>query len=251
MIIGDWEPSLELTQKILSIEKANIPSLKMLIFHLLAREGNLDETLEKLQFLVNTIEKVEPKNPELLFHISQLYSRVCGRNPQILAITFSLIEKARKMRPIEPEFAIEIAYQHLMMNNTQAAYQFYQEAASLDETKLEPLTGMTHCRLLQGMIDDAEKQIEFVNEVQVSGGKTPDIAFLEALLNAKKPGQNEETRISNVIKCIDESLKLHISASKGLSPGFDFYIKLNPEFLFSLAKGIPSSIFILYNIINH
>jgi len=46
--------------------------------------------------------------------------------------------------------------------------------------------GMIQCRLLQGYIDDAAQQIEFVNEVQVSVGRTSEIAFLEAMLTSRK-----------------------------------------------------------------
>ena len=38
------------------------------------------------------------------------------------------------------------------------------------------------------------------------------------------------------MKYIDEALKMHITLTKSLVPGFDFYIKLNPDFLLSLAQ---------------
>jgi tetratricopeptide repeat protein 21B len=43
---------------------------------------------------------------------------------------------------------------------------------------------MILCRIHQGMVEDAEKQIEFMNEIQVTGGRTSEIAFLEALLES-------------------------------------------------------------------
>lgn len=35
------------------------------------------------------------------------------------------------------------------------AYQYYQEAAALDETKIEALTGMIQCKILQNEVEDA------------------------------------------------------------------------------------------------
>lgn len=51
---------------------------------------------------------------------------------------------------------------------------------------MECLIGMISCKIHQGVIDDAEKQIEFVNEMSVSVGRTAEIAQLEALFNSKK-----------------------------------------------------------------
>lgn len=46
---------------------------------------------------------------------------------------------------------------------------------------------MIECKLLQDEIDDAENQLEFVNVMQQTVGRTPRIAYLEALLTIKKP----------------------------------------------------------------
>ena len=46
-----------------------------------------------------------------------------------------------------------------MLGNIEEAYKVYQEASSLDESKLDSITGMIECKLLQDDIDDAENQI--------------------------------------------------------------------------------------------
>lgn len=48
---------------------------------------------------------------------------------------------------------------------------------------------MIECKIAQGEIDDAEQQIEFVNVLQMSVGKTSQTAYLEALLETKKPAE--------------------------------------------------------------
>ena len=59
---------------------------------------------------------------------------------------------------------------------------------------------------MQGIIDDAEKYLEFMNEMQVSMGRSPDIALLEAQLEQRKTSPNNE----KMLKLVDEALKLHI-----------------------------------------
>ena len=53
-----------------------------------------------------------------------------------------------------------------MLGKVDEAYRSFQEASSLDESKLESIAGMIECRLLQHDFDDAEHQIEFVNVMQ-------------------------------------------------------------------------------------
>jgi len=222
MMITDWEQFLEVTQKALAQDDRNIFALQAYVFYLLAQDGNLELGLEKLKFLYGTLDKLEPNNPELFYKCAQLFSRISGRDPDILKVTLSMIDKALKIKPLEADFAVEKAYHFLMMGDTQGAVNQYQEAASLDEGKIEPLTGMIQCRLLQGMVDDAEQQIEFVNEIQISVGKTPEMAFLEAMLNTRRPSLDAETKISTVIRYLDEALKLQIAQTKALNQDYDF-----------------------------
>ena len=68
----------------------------------------------------------------------------------------------------------------------------------------------------------------------VSVGRTPEIAFLEALLAVTRSASPEEHQQS--LKQVDAALKMQIALSKTLAPGFNFYVKLNPDFLFSIAE---------------
>jgi tetratricopeptide repeat protein 21B len=46
-----------------------------------------------------------------------------------------------------------------MIGQIDEAYRAFQEASSLDESKLESIAGMIECKLLQEDFDDAENQI--------------------------------------------------------------------------------------------
>lgn len=46
-----------------------------------------------------------------------------------------------------------------MIGKVQEAYQSFQQASSLDQSKLDAIAGMIQCKLLQDDFDDAEGQI--------------------------------------------------------------------------------------------
>ena len=71
--------------------------------------------------------------------------------------------------------------------------------------------------------------------MQQTIGRTPVIAYLEALLTIKKPNQTNQS-MADFYKILDGSLKLQIAYSKTLTSGFAYYSKLNPDFLFSIAE---------------
>lgn len=54
---------------------------------------------------------------------------------------------------------------------------------------------MIECKLLQEDFDDAENQIEFVNVMQQTIGRTPIIAYLEAVLTLRKARQSASALI--------------------------------------------------------
>ena len=67
-----------------------------------------------------------------------------------------------------------------MTGDYPAALQAYQQAASYDETYLQPLYGMIYCHLKQEKFEDGAQQLEFLTEVSETQGKSSDHAFLEA-----------------------------------------------------------------------
>lgn len=66
-----------------------------------------------------------------------------------------IIEKCRKYDPLNADYVIEQGAQLLMLNQVSEAYKCFEEASSLDQSKLESITGMIECKLLQDEIDDA------------------------------------------------------------------------------------------------
>ena len=71
--------------------------------------------------------------------------------------------------------------------------------------------------------------------MQQTLGRTPIIAYLEAVLTLRKAKLSPQA-LMEAHKILDGALKLQITFSKSLPPGFAYYSKLNPNFLFSIAE---------------
>jgi hypothetical protein len=67
----------------------------MMAFYTIAREGDIDMGCEKLEALFQNIERQEGNNSNLFYTISQLFSRIAGRNSRILGITTKIVSKCR------------------------------------------------------------------------------------------------------------------------------------------------------------
>jgi tetratricopeptide repeat protein 21B len=124
-----------------------------------------------------------------------------------------------------------VAYQKTMLGDYAGAYATYQKSSQLDETNTVPLFGMIYCRVKQDLLDDAEQQLEFLNEIGESAAKTADHVYLEAIIEWRKRGNRDQA-----IRLLDQALNLHISATKSASGNLEFYIKLNADFLMELAQ---------------
>lgn len=94
-----------------------------------------------------------------MFDSAQLFLRICGRNQRIINYLREVIDKCRKAEPLNADFAIEQGRQLIMIGQIDDAYRAFQEASSLDESKLESIAGMIECKLLLEDFDDAEHQI--------------------------------------------------------------------------------------------
>jgi tetratricopeptide repeat protein 21B len=73
------------------------------------------------------------------------------------------------------------------------------------------------------------------------GGKTPESAYLDGVIKNRRAGKKDsfkdkEEKLKGANKALDEALKMHIMASKNVPYSFEFYVKLNPDFLLSLAQ---------------
>jgi len=102
-----------------------------------------------------------------------------------------MLDLALALNPENSAFHAEVGYQKQMLGDYNGAYTSYQKAVSLDETNMTPLYGMIYCRIRQDMLDDAEQQLEFLNEIGDSMGKAAEHVYLEAIIEWRKKGNRD------------------------------------------------------------
>lgn len=93
------------------------------------------------------------------------------------------------------------------------------------------LPGVIWCQILEGHLEEAAHQLEFLKEVQQSLGTSEVLVFLQALLASRKHSGEQE-----VTALLREAAELHFSGMQGLPLGSEYLEKLNPLFLVCIAK---------------
>lgn len=144
------------------------------------------EAAAKLSELIDSLDRMEPKNPDLYFRFARPFARLAGGHSQVLNLTLTLVQRARSINPMNSAYAAEAGYQQRLLGDYVRAVESFKEAARLDEGNLDAIQGMIYCQVLQGQLDDAEAQLEFLSMVQQSVGRTAALAFLDQLLAAGK-----------------------------------------------------------------
>eukprot|EP01135_Chromosphaera_perkinsii_P008100 Nk52_evm16s1129 gene=Nk52_evmTU16s1129 len=228
---GDWEQTSEAAQRALSIDPYSIQAHQLQILQVLAREGSYTRASEGLNSLLQIVERTEPKNAEVFFKISQCFARLSGRNTAVLRATLAFAEKAYGIQQENAEYVCEIAYQKLMMDKLDDASRLYKKAMNLDSAMVAPVHGVIKCQIFNNDLDDAEQQLEFLNEIQVSIGMSPELSYLTSLLAWKKSKDSARS-----LSLIQQASELHFSSLKKIPLGYDFYTALNPDFVIECVK---------------
>uniref|UniRef100_F7AKA2 Tetratricopeptide repeat domain 21A n=1 Tax=Ornithorhynchus anatinus TaxID=9258 RepID=F7AKA2_ORNAN len=89
------------------------------------------------------------------------------------------------------------------------------------------------CQVLEGRLEEAEQQLEFLQEVQQSSGKCKVLLYLQAVLASR--GQKSE---QSTTMLLEEAAELHFSCLRGLPLGMEYLERLNPLFLADLVKEL-------------
>ncbi|XP_025066742.1 tetratricopeptide repeat protein 21B isoform X1 [Alligator sinensis] len=172
LALQDWEQAVETAQRLLQKDALNLEAIRMEVLHYLCREGNITEAAARLGDLIHALEKLEPHNPQLFCKMALAFSRTCDRNQLILQQTQTLVERAFGLASHDAEIATELGYQMILQERVKEALKWYKTAMTLDETSVSALTGIIRCQLIEGQLEDADQQLEFLNEIQQSIGKS-------------------------------------------------------------------------------
>ncbi|XP_045392345.1 tetratricopeptide repeat protein 21A isoform X2 [Lemur catta] len=225
----DWEQTVEMGHRILEKDESNIDAYQILAVHELTREGNMATAADHIRNLIKALETREPQNPSLHLKKILVISRLCGRHQAILQQVCNFIERIFLATPFHAGAATELGYLYVLRNQVKEASLWYSEGMKLNGTAA--MTGMIWCQILEGQLEEAENQLEFLKEVQQSLGKSEVLIFLQALLASKKhKGEQATTAL------LKETVELHFSSMQGLPLGSEYFEKLDPHFLVYIAK---------------
>lgn len=128
------------------------------------------------------------------------------------------------------------SYQLGLLGDYDKAIAAYQEASRLDEGSVEALQGTTYCQIMQGDLEAAEQQLEFMAVIQQSVGRTAALAFLDAML-AWRRHKNSAKQVT----FLDEALTLHFEEleekeATGQLDTFQWFVAFNAHFLLSIVR---------------
>ncbi|XP_077436389.1 tetratricopeptide repeat protein 21B-like isoform X2 [Vanacampus margaritifer] len=229
--LQDWEQTIEAAFRVLQMDTNNLNALHMLTLHSLCITGDIIESTKHLSNLIKSLDMKEPHNPELAYKMSLTFSRVCGRNGLVLEQVFIMVEKAFGVTQETADLAAELGYIMVLQGRIKEAMKWYKKAMTLNEMSLTALTGMIWCQLIDGCLEEAEKDLEFLTEIHQSTGKSGEILYLLALVAMKKRRPQEE-----ITKLLRDAVETHFLTFQGLPLGVEYFQKLNPDFLLQIVK---------------
>ncbi|KAK2497899.1 hypothetical protein MC885_006116 [Smutsia gigantea] len=231
LALQDWEQTVELGHRILEKDESNIDACQILAVHELAREGNMTTAANRVRNLIKALETREPQNAYLHLKKILVISRLCGRHQAVLQLVCSFMERTFMATPSYAHVATELGYLFILQDQVKEASLWYSEAMKLDESNVAALTGIIWCQILDGHLEEAEHQLEFLKEVQQSLGKPEVLVFLQALLASRKHKREQETSM-----LLKEVAELHFSGVLSLPVGPEYLEKLDPFFLICIAR---------------
>lgn len=229
--LQDWDQAIETAQRALDTDLHCTEALKYQVIYLLSREGNYSEASGKIGDLISALDRFEPRSSYLYYHMAQIFSRICGRNALVLQQTYTLVERSVQQDSENTEYINELGFQLLLQGKVKDAMKCYRNAMKINDTSVQSLTGIIRCQLIENQLDDAAQQLDFLQEVQQSIGRTSELAYLSAALSIKR-GEGPD----KAYKLLNEAVEIHFTALKGNPLGPQYYLLLNPDFLLQMIK---------------
>ena len=211
----------------------NIEALRFNVMHLLIRESNYQAATTKMQELAESISTHEQQNAMLYFKVAHATARVAGRHPDILGLCLRMAQQARQLAPEKSEYAAEVGEQFLMLEDVAQASDCFREATRLDESNMEAHYGIIKCQILESKLDDAEQQLEFLNEIQMSVGGSAGLSHLSSLLAWEK-----HRDMAKSVSLLGETITLHGESVEEVEMGYDYFAALNPDLLIQITKQL-------------
>jgi tetratricopeptide repeat protein 21B len=227
---ADMDQSMEIASTVLDREPHNIDALRVNALYVLTREARQQNSLAIVQRLSDAINKTEPRNHRVMYQASRLIARIAAKKDEILRVTLQMVTRACELAPNMAKYYTERGYQMQLSGNLVEACEMYHQASNKDETDVAALYGIIHARILEGNLEEADEQLEFLTEIQGESGKTSELAYLACLIKWRRHRDAD-----GAINHLNEALTRHITSFKQAA-GFDFFVDLNAELMLNIAR---------------
>ncbi|CAG0886786.1 unnamed protein product, partial [Cyprideis torosa] len=228
LALHDWDQAIDTADRALKLDPSCLEAKRTKVLNALCNRGDSKMALQTLKQFVSDIEKYETKNSTILVNNAQLFSRLCGRNPEILAETYKMAERAVQVDSGSVNSLVELGQQCLLQDNVSQAMKFFRSATKLDGSSLAALTGTLACQVLSGDFDAASEQLEFEREVAAS---SPEILLLNAFLARQKNKGADE-----LMQLINQAVEVQFRSFRAIPFGAEFLRALNPDLLLRIAR---------------
>ncbi|XP_030623493.1 tetratricopeptide repeat protein 21B [Chanos chanos] len=227
----DWEQTMEMAERILEKDRHNLKALQMMTILAVAKDGNPRRAKEYLEALLNAVKVSEPNAPVLHVNITKPISRLCGRDQDILQILTSFVQLTHSQAPRDIDIASELGYLMVLQRKYRDASKWYSVALRADTSCVSAFEGTIRCHLMNGEIEEAEQQLEFLCEIQKSTGPSVEVTLLQAILACRK-GAAQKTVVSLLV----DATNLHLKGVKELSYAVESLQKFNVNLLLELVN---------------
>ena len=111
LCMQDWDQAEDTANRILAVEPKNIEAMRFKILQLVCRKGSYEEGGAMLRRLYAELEKLEPKNAYQFVTNAQLFSRICGKDVNVLEATAMFAEKAASIDSTNSASMAEVGHQ--------------------------------------------------------------------------------------------------------------------------------------------
>lgn len=175
--------------------------MQVVAVHAYTQESQLGDAFLKLEYFYNAIKEREPNNAAVHCSCAQLFSRISCRQPSAISVCQQMLEHAVSLDSTSAKYYSELGHVFVLNGQYQSAIKMFKESSKKDSQSFIALEGMILCQLLEGLLDDAEAQIELLGVMHGSDDViTAEYAYLQALL-AQRKGRNMSLHLEKLEEC--------------------------------------------------
>jgi tetratricopeptide repeat protein 21B len=246
--MGQWDQALDTAQRALDADAENLDALKVIAVHAFLLEAHPGDAARKLQDFDNAVTRREPSGAKILLEASQLFSRVCNRQPRSLEICRAMLERALKIKPDDGAVLVEIANIQVLQRQYSSALKAYVDASKRNKNDMSALEGNVKCHILLGELEDAEAQMELLEMMQMSPEEaSPEFYLLKSMLmlkQIKSRSSDVEAAMKNHLAMLENAyftfFKRFEETVKGFLEPLKELVVMDTGFMMQMAMGFAS-----------